>query len=189
MEGRRTSILSNNTAAADDAFHGVGRSGSNSSRPWRGAMATVSGQGLKNHLTAATTHHDGNQRSSLNHLSSLGPHQKPLQQSNVFLVDSASQGGDASIVHDAYMQHPPEGHYYSTPSGRSYHKTEQTQIPSYISSHGSHSAIVDFRPSQAEEDNGSDWEGSDAEAYIDFHRTAKYFRTWRNNAYVAKESR
>ena len=39
------------------------------------------------------------------------------------------------------------------------------------------------------EEDGSDWEGSDAEAYIDFQRVAKSFRTWRSNAFVIRESR
>ena len=38
-------------------------------------------------------------------------------------------------------------------------------------------------------DGDSDWGGSDAEAYIDFQRTAKTFRTWRSHAFAIKESR
>ena len=38
-------------------------------------------------------------------------------------------------------------------------------------------------------DGDSDWGGSDAEAYIDFQRTAKTFRTWRSHAVAIKESR
>ena len=38
-------------------------------------------------------------------------------------------------------------------------------------------------------DDDLDCSGSDAEAYIDFQRTAKTFRTWRSHAVAIKESR
>ena len=44
-------------------------------------------------------------------------------------------------------------------------------------------------PGGRDAEDDSDWEGSDAEAYVDFKRAAKSFRTWRNNAFVIRESR
>jgi len=161
--------------------------GINASRQRSGFTATPSGRGT---IPVPLTH--ANQRSSHVHDSIIGSQSQLYGKGpQAFLVGTAPASMQQPVSMQQHTHADPE--YYATPSGRPFPKANEpnrrTETRQQISALRGHSFATATSTPKPGDDDGSDWEGSDAEAYIDFQRAAKSFRTWRNNAYVAKESR
>ena len=157
------------TAAAEPAQGYMG--GINASRQRSGITATPSGRGMNSIAPVAPI----NQRSN-------PAHDTHAHQNHLYVHHHATPSGNP------YQGDP----YFSAGSShlQAGGPPPRMQDPYYPSAQGGISYAARTAPPRRQTDGGdSDWGGSDAEAYVDFQRVAKTFRTWRSNAYVAKESR
>lgn len=192
---------------------GVGRDGGgggvgiNASRQRSGAGATPSGRGPQAASVPAGTQ-KGQRAAFLTSAYPPGSINNAPSDVTLSAVETARAAREAVLQNQAALQN--QQMQYSTPA-----RGRQAQAPPTIGQHPQEeraAAATQLRQQQQQGggagggaagmrvmasnraaggggDDESDWGGSDAEAYVDFQRTAKTFRMWRSHAFAIKESR